>query len=287
MDKENKNNTTNDEIDLLELFQVIWKRRYVIAVFVFVVSLVTFVVTLMMDNIYASTAILKPSQQASQQSSLNGLGALVGFAGINLDSGGSVYADINVLLTDKRFLAEFVKKHELAPKLVEKQEIMNTEKFEKNKILNYSELIQRNTSVTEDKTTGYITISFKNKNPQLSKDVVELLLAEISDRLRTQQMDNIDKRIENYKLEMDSVADFTLKTKLSELVANLIQNKVIANADVYYGFNIIAEPYVAEPMDKVGPKRRIIVIIAVVMSFFLASFCTVVYDTLVRIYIKK
>ncbi|GAB1536507.1 Wzz/FepE/Etk N-terminal domain-containing protein [Geovibrio sp. ADMFC3] len=268
----------DDEIDLIELAAIIWKRKLYIIGFVFVVSVITVIYTLSLDNIYESKAVLKPTAQTSTQNSLGGLSSLAGFAGININSGGSVYADMNVIISNKEFLADFIKKNDLTSKLLKEPEIAETSEFKANEKFNLFKLIYNDLKLTEDKNTQYITFSYSNPNSTLAKEVLTLLLNDISDILRAKQLENLDKRIENYKLEIDRAADLTLKAKLSEMVASLIQSKVLANADEYYGFSIISEPLVADPMDKVGPHRSRICIVAFVSSFMLAVFGVLVIN---------
>lgn len=275
---DNRTNISDDEIDLLELASVIWKRRYIIAAFVVVVSILTVIAVLLMDNVYESKAVLKSSDQSSSQSNLGGLGTLAGFAGINLSAGGSVYGDIQVLLNDKSFISEFVKKNELAPLLLEDKTILEDESFKKNENFKFYQLIKGSIASSEDKITKYISIRYTHTQPETAQKILSLLLVDISDKLRVKQMENLDKRIENYKLEIDRANDITLKNKLSEMVANLVQSKVFANADEYYGFSIISEPSLSEPMDKVGPKRSAICVIAFITSCIIGVVIAIIYE---------
>jgi uncharacterized protein involved in exopolysaccharide biosynthesis len=270
----------DDEIDLIELAAIIWKRKLYIIGFVFVVSVITVIYTLSLDNIYESKAVLKPTAQTSTQNSLGGLSSLAGFAGININSGGSVYADISVLLSDKSFISKFVKMNEFAPVIVYDKKLLQEQDFIDNENLNFYELIKTNLTFSEDKNTNYVTIKYTHEKPVVAKNILSSLLIGISDELRANQMENIDKRIENYKLEIERANDITLKNKLSEMVANLIQSKVLANADEYYGFSIISEPSLSEPMDKAGPKRTQISIIAFIISFLGSVFAVIIYEYL-------
>lgn len=276
----------SDEIDLFELASVIWSYKLYIAFFVIFVSVSTVIYVVMRDNIYESKSVLKPTEQTTGSSSVGGLGALAGIAGINLNSGGSVYADIVVLLSDQNFFANFLKKNNLAPKLAEDPVVLESPEFKKDEKFNLYKLISNDISVTEDKTTKYIFFSYRNQNPALAEEVLLLLLKEISDVLRVKQLENMDKRIENYKLEIDRAADTTLKTRLSELVASLIQSKVLANADEYYGFSIISAPSKPDLADKVAPKRAQICIIAFVASLLASIVGVIIYDT-VRTALRK
>ncbi len=89
MDKNSSINTTpiikNDEIDLVALIKTIWNGRktvyYSVGVCVFVGLLIAF----LSPEKYAASATLLPSTE-KKSSSLGGLGALAGMAGVNLGS---------------------------------------------------------------------------------------------------------------------------------------------------------------------------------------------------------
>ncbi|TCK62346.1 Wzz/FepE/Etk N-terminal domain-containing protein [Seleniivibrio woodruffii] len=268
-----------NEIDMLTLVSIIWKRKFLIAGLVFLVSLATVIYVVTQDNMYASTAVLKPVESASSPS-LNGLGTLASIAGVSVSSGGSVFGDLSVLLNDRDFLAGFIKKNNLTKKLIEETAFLDTEEFKSNEKFYLSNLMKKNTSLFEDQTTKYITISFQNKNPAIANNVLSLLLKDASEVLRLKQLENVDERIANYKSEIDLTKDITLKSKLSDLVANLIQSKVLANADKYYGFSIISAPSLPDALDKVGPKRAQICIIAFFASMVLSIVGVVWYETL-------
>lgn len=277
----NKNHVEkhDDEIDLLKLVHDIWQYKLYIIAFVFCVSVATVVYTLSLDNQYKSATVLKPNEQTTTVPSL-GLGALASFAGVNLGSGSSIYADIAVLLNSKDFFAEFVKRNELAPKLVEDSEILTTEGFKLNENYQFYKLLRKRINFSEDKLTKYITVTFEFQDSAFAQHVLQLLLKDVSNVLRAKHLENVDQRIESYKLEIYNAADMTLKIKLSEVVANLIQSKVFARTDQYFGFSVITEPSKPDPKDKEGPQRAKLCIIAFMGSFLISIFACVVFITL-------
>lgn len=273
-----KKNHNDDEIDILEFIEIVWKRKFFICAFLALVSVCVVIYTLTLDNIYASRAVLKPTDSHSAaSSSLGGLGSLVGLTGINIGSGGSVFADMTVLLKDKRFIAEFIKKNNFAPKLAKNPDALNTPSFKENETFNLYSMVNTRITLNEDRLTNYITVSFEDKDPAFAKEFVTAFLVEISGILKQKQLENVDKRIENYKLEIDRAADMTLKIKLSELVANLIQSKVLANADEYYGFSVISEPSMPDLKDRIYPKRAKICIIVFFGGFVAAVFGVLIH----------
>ena len=79
----------DDEIDLLEVFRVLWQGKWLIGGITAVSSAVAVVIALMLPNIYRAEALLAPNQDegAGRLSALAGqYGNLASLAGINLNS---------------------------------------------------------------------------------------------------------------------------------------------------------------------------------------------------------
>ena len=83
--------TTDDEIDLKELFMVLWHRKGIILGVTLLAAAISVGWALSLPNIYSTSALLAPKNSES-----GGLGVVArqyggfaGLAGINLDAGGS------------------------------------------------------------------------------------------------------------------------------------------------------------------------------------------------------
>ena len=80
----------DDEIDLRELFRVLWAGKWLIGGITFAAAAIAVVVALMLPNIYRAEALLAPNDQqgAGSLSSLAAqYGGLASLAGINLSTG--------------------------------------------------------------------------------------------------------------------------------------------------------------------------------------------------------
>jgi LPS O-antigen subunit length determinant protein (WzzB/FepE family) len=77
----------DDEIDLRELFQVLWRGKWLIGLIVSSGAIVSIVFSLMLTNVYQAEAVLAP-QQSDGSGGLAGLagqyGGLASLAGIDL-----------------------------------------------------------------------------------------------------------------------------------------------------------------------------------------------------------
>jgi len=94
-------NTSEDEIDLLELAKKIWAERWLIVKFVIVGAIIGVIAAVTAPKEYVSTAKLMPEYSGQQEgggasSLLKRFGGLAGLSGIS--AGGSAGAELSVLL---------------------------------------------------------------------------------------------------------------------------------------------------------------------------------------------
>ena len=86
-------NIANDEIDLRELFTVIWQGKLIVIALTILFAVASVFYAISLPNVYKSEALLAPAE-AQQQGGLGALagqfGGLASLAGVNLGAGGGV-----------------------------------------------------------------------------------------------------------------------------------------------------------------------------------------------------
>jgi uncharacterized protein involved in exopolysaccharide biosynthesis len=269
MAAEMKDINNSAEINLRELAAVVWKRKFWIVGFVFLVCAATVFIVLRMDNIYESKAVLRPTQNNTNQMSsvMSNLGGLASLAGVSTVGSVSPYNSMNAIIKDKDFIFNFIQSHEFEPFIIENfQDIKAMPDYNENTKFFIYKSLKGTLTFLEDSKTGLVTVSLQNKNREFTKTFLDKLLIALSARYKLIEMKNLDERIENYKNEINKTSDITLKNKLSDIVSGLIQNKVLAQAQEYYGFEIIVKPSVSDAMDKVGPRRSLICVAMFILS---------------------
>ncbi|TOF63439.1 Wzz/FepE/Etk N-terminal domain-containing protein, partial [Vibrio parahaemolyticus] len=109
--------STDDEIDLRELFNALWKGKWIIIVTTFVFAIGAVLYALSLPNIYKSDALLAPvdSSNGGGLSKMAGqLGGLAALAGVNLGAGESSQTDLAVqVMKSRQFVEAFINKHDL------------------------------------------------------------------------------------------------------------------------------------------------------------------------------
>lgn len=281
-----------DEIDLKELFSTIWNNKFKIVFFTFIVTSLTIIYTLSIPNSYKSSTILVP--QGQSKSSLGGLGALAGMAGIDISGGSelSVSASFNTILNNFTFQKYIINKYNLSEQLITKQEnlvfalgydsiynLLNSKN--ENEIdpkskeeIEYDtfESLKNILNVSEDKKSGIITLSAEYTDRFLTKKLVDIYLIEITSHLRKLEMNNVNKQIEYYNKEIQITQDINIQQQLSQLVSGLVQKKVLSKANTFYNVKQLTKPQVSFIKEKTKPKRGLIVVVSFVTSIILGIF---------------
>ena len=280
-----------DEIDLRELFNTIYQHKIFIAIFVIVVTTLSLLYTLSKPNEYKVSIKLAPQEQ-SKGLNLGGLGALASMAGVNVGGGGGgITPDIafSSLLDDYAFMKKFIKKEGLDNKLITPSlhddyifafgyrglyDILHSDNKSAAKVDIFSvyNTVKNSISISKDKKTSMIDISYTSASRKFAYETLNLFLQEATDHLIKNNLQDIDSQINRYKKELTKTNNLDLKSQLAKLISNLIKQKVYMNTSKYYKVKVIINPYIPDVKDKAKPKRGLIVIVAMITSLILAIF---------------
>ena len=279
-----------DEIDLRELFVTIWKHKLFLIIFVFIVTSLSIIYALSKPNEYKVKTLLAPQEQ-QKSVSLGGLGALASMAGISIGGSSGVTPDVafQTLLDDYQFMKNFIIKNGydkliLSGKLQKDYvfafnykgvyEMFHSDK-KPQKIDFYSNIYKpfvKRFSITTDKKTGLITVSFIHPSRYFAYNVLNKFLEDATKYLVNKNLQDINAQIAKYQKELSRTNNLELKAELAKLVSSLIKQKVYINTSKYYKVKVITDPYIPDIKDKAKPKRALIVIVAFITSIILGIF---------------
>jgi len=283
-----------DEIDLKELFQTIWKYRYKLVLFTTIVTTLAIIYTMSKPNTYTSSAKLIP--QEKQSGVPGGLGALASLAGISVGGGGgglSAENAFSALANDYKFMREFLIKNGFLQRIkaddFDKNYIFafgydgiyrlfhskNSDSKKSNpedELFNTFKQFSKQLTISSDKKSSMITVSFESPDRFLARDVVVAFLKDASQTLKENDLSDIKKKISYYKEELAKTTDASLKKQLSDLISALIQKEVLAKSSKYYNVKLFTTPEVPYIKDKTGPKRGLVVVVSFVTSIILGIF---------------
>jgi uncharacterized protein involved in exopolysaccharide biosynthesis len=285
----NINCIEEDEIDLKELFETILKYKKQIATFVFVITFITLIDVILMPNSYKSSVVLAP--QGSQKSVGGGLASLAAMAAVSIGGGdsGDPYVVLNTILDDNDFHSKVIQKYDLLEKLYKPKNLVYPFGLSFNKdedipenideaIFEATKKIKEILSLSQDKKSSMITLSATFYDRFLAKELVDIYLKELIEKVKKNDLEEIKKQIFYYKKELSSTSDISLKEQLSKSISALTQKVVFSNANEYYFVKKVTEPQVAYIKDKAKPKRALILVVAFITSLILAIFGVFFYE---------
>ncbi|MGD8758611.1 MAG: Wzz/FepE/Etk N-terminal domain-containing protein [Deltaproteobacteria bacterium] len=268
-----------DEINLLDLFIVLLKHKWLIIGMVSFIGVTAVIVSLALPNIYRSQATIVPREQekSAASSALSALGGLGSIAGelVGLGGGGDVER-FEVVLNSRELTQRVVKRHKLLPKLFKDKWDSAKDKWLEEPAPTiqdaYKQITGSMLTVSRDRNTDVLTIRFDHEDPEFAKDMVDHYLTELSESLREETLKDAmeNKRFLTKQLEITS--DVLLKEKISSLLANEIEKETFARAQKYYSFIVLDPPIVSDLDKKVKPKRSLICILSVTVAGFVAIF---------------
>lgn len=283
----------DEEIDLRELFSVIWRGKWLIIAITAIFTIGAVVFAIMQPNIYKSEALLAPASE-EQGGGLSALasqfGGLASLAGVNLSSKKGVdKTELAIeVLKSRHFISEFILKHDIMA------DLMAAKKWdrESDKII-YDEddyLVETNTwirdvkapfkpkpsmqeaykvfskmiAVNSAKDTGMVTISIEHVSPTIARQWVTWLIQDINKVMKERDVAEAQRSTAflNRQIALTNVAD--IKTVLYKLIEEQAKTIMFAEVRDEYVFKTI-DPALA-PEEKAKPKRVLIGILGLILG---------------------
>ena len=291
---DNNKNFFEDDIDVAVLISIFWKNKLTILIITFLVSLAGVAWSLSLPNTYTSSAVLAPANSSSLSSISSQYSGLASIAGISLPSSGETDKVALGLETLRSFyfFEEFVEKHDLLITLVAAkgwnkdsntliidEDIYDVKNNKWVSDIEYSvngkpshqyshREFLKNLSISKEKLTGFVTISYEHLSPFISMKVIDLLISDINEIERVDDIAQAKRSIKFLEKEIKGSQLAEVRTGLHALIQKQIETVMLANATPEYLFKIASPPI--SPEIKTGPKRSIICILAFFMGLFLS-----------------
>jgi LPS O-antigen subunit length determinant protein (WzzB/FepE family) len=293
-------NNYDDDIDLSEVFNVLWDKIFYVGAITSIFSLVSIIVALMMPNIYQSKATLMAVEQSGMSGMVGKYSGMASLAGISLESK-SDSKDQEAIARIKSF--EFfsnnflpniklenlmaVKKWTQASNTLtydtsdfnsESRQWVRKAKPPRSKIPTSQEAFEEFIeimSVSKDKKTLLVTLSVKHKSPFIAQQWVEIMIEQIDQVMRDQDRRTATKSIEYLNSIAPTVNYEDIKKALSALQQEQMKRLMMVEANDNYIFKVLDSPIAPEL--KSQPKRSLIVILGTILGMMLSALGVLVF----------
>ena len=287
----------DDEIDLLDLWNTIWKGKWFVMGFTLLCTLVAVYVTLyVMPVTYKSNVVLQPTET----SSMSGLSALAANLPISIPLGGKGDKNANIIsfLNSRTIKERLIEKYELLPKLYsdiwdkENKKWLIDDPEEKPTMLKAIENLKDRYQVYKDRESELVTITWFDEDPEFTKIMLQRIVREVRYYLENEYESDAKRErefVENQLNKAEKELDYwERQVPTDKLILSKIQRERFASQTVYtelrkqlelskisevkeiISFKILDQPFV--PEERFKPKRSQICLLTIVVSGFFSIF---------------
>ncbi|WP_419176993.1 Wzz/FepE/Etk N-terminal domain-containing protein [Desulfosediminicola sp.] len=284
-------NYTDDEIDLRELFGVLWSAKWLIAGVVVAAAIASLIYSLMLTNIYRAEAVLAPADEQQSNNMNSQLGGAAALLGVNLGAGGGDKVTTAIaVMKSREFIGQFIDEHKLLVPLfagkwnaedassVVDQEIYNNingtwvqEGGEPSRLEAYRKFLEILSVSSPDNETGLVTVSINWHDPVLASAWVNQLVADINRDSKVRDVAEATNAIEYLRNQLGATQLVEMQRVFYQLIESQTRITMLADVRNEYVFRII-DPAVV-PDQKVAPRRKMICIFGTMLGgFFVVLF---------------
>ena len=287
-----------DEIDLRELFGVLWAGKLEIIVGVLLSALIAVSIALYLPNKYTSEALLAPRNDGGSGGALGQLaaqyGGLASLAGVNLGgAGGQGKTAIAIEMLKSRdffgkYLYDFVLIDLMASKAWDrkaKEVVIDEDLFDletqawvrevsadfqvKPSVQEAHDVfVEQSFSVSEDKLSGFVTVSVTHYSPTVARDWVTKIVDSVNEAVRARDVVEAENSIAFLEEQSAKTNLVSLIEVFAELIEQQTKTVMLASASDEYVFQVIDPP--VAPELKSEPQRALICLLGVLLGGMLA-----------------
>ena len=238
---------------------------------------------------YDASSILKYSDEdydGSFQPSSGGLAGLASFGGIDLNSSSVDPIDYSIAVIESRdFLKRIIEIEKVKENLAAarsydpntRQSIYRSSVFDASnqtwiKDVHFMRIHSRhylkNLTLTKDRATGFLTVTFRHPNPIFAKDFVQLIIDELNSSIRAIELENSEKKLE-FLIQRTSDTNIEVRQALARIIEEELRKTALSSTRVDYLLQVIDPPYV--PIRAEYPSRLLIIALGLFIGMALSS----------------
>ncbi len=294
-------NEYDDEIDLRELFGVLWigKIKIIVITVIFAVSSVFYALSI--PNQYKATALLAPAQSdgGGLSSALGQLGGLASLAGVNIGGGQRSESQIaQEIMKSWSFVETFITDNNLEVEVYAAEGwskssgelYINHDAYdrENNQWLTEDssgniapptswqlfKTFSRMLSVSENKKSGLVSVSIEYYSPNLAKEWLDMYVSAINEHMQSRQVAKVSNNIDYLEAQIDKTSIAEMREVFYTIIEEQTKNKMVAEASPDYAFVAVSPSMI--PEEKSQPKRALICILGTLLGGMLSMLLVLV-----------
>ena len=285
----------DDEIDLRELFSVLWAGKTKIIAITAVFAVASVIYALSVPNQYKATVLLAPAQSdgGGLSGALGQLGGLASLAGVSIGGGESSESQIaQEIMKSWSFVEGFIADNDLAVEVYaaegwskgsnELQINQDAYDSEGSEWLIEDEFgvvgppsswqlfkaFSERVAVSEDKKSGLVSVSIEYYSPQIAKQWLDLYISAINKHMQERQVKKVSNNISYLEAQIGKTSIAEMREVFYTIIEEQTKNKMVAEASPDYAFVAVSPSMV--PEEKSQPKRALICILGTLLGGMLS-----------------
>jgi hypothetical protein len=286
----------DDEIDLRELFSVLWAGRIKIIVMSTVFAVASVLYALSVPNQYKATVLLSPAQSTGGglSGALGQLGGLASLAGVSIGGGESSEAQIaQEIMKSRSFIEGFIASNDLAVGVYAAEGwSRSSNRLQINSEL-YDEygsrwLLPNDTtgelgppsswilferflgmlSVSEGNKSGLVSVSIEYYSPEIAKYWLDLFISAINGHMQERKMAEVTRNITYLEAQIKKTNIAEMQEVFYTIIEEQMKSKMLAEASPDYVFVPVSPSMV--PHQKSQPKRALMCVLGTLLGGMLS-----------------
>lgn len=270
---------TDDEISLVEIWQTLKHRAWLIITTTVISGGVAAGISTTMTPIYRAETVLAVVEQGGTSSGgLAGLagqfGGLASLTGVSL-GGSADRSEALGTLSSKQLVESFIKERDLLPVLYANQWNLDSKQWRGDDkpptVWAATELFtKRIRKVAEDKKSGLITVAVEWRDAQQSAAWANDLVSRANASLRARAIAKSEANLAYLNAELGKTSMVEIRQAMFRLIESEVKGVMIAQGTNDYAFKVI-DPAVT-PERKIKPKRTLITAVGLALGLIFSSF---------------
>ncbi len=278
----------DDEIDLRELFGVLWAEKWLIVGITTAAAILSVIVALLMTEIYRAEITLAPAETQQNDGMMSQLGGAAALLGVNVGAGGGDNVSTALaILQSRQFIGRFIDQNKLLVPLFatswdkrnqqseidEKAFNSATNEWLLKKVMPTSHDAYRKfydiMSVTgPNRDTGIVSVAIDWHNPQEAAEWTNTLIAALNQEVRARDVREANSAIAYLRRQLEQTQLVDMQRVFYQLIESQTPITMLADVRDEYVFRVI-DPAVV-PDRKSAPRRALIAIIGTMVGGMLA-----------------
>lgn len=258
-------------LDLRDLWRIVVSHWFLLLSVTALATGAGIAAAFLMTPVYRAQALLapviddanSPGMSMISASPLSGFAAL---AGIGMNAASSRVTESIALLQAREFTEQFIRDNDLLPQLFpkkwstsEKRWVVDDPKKIPTVADGYKLFSRKVRTITEDRRSGFITLSIEWKDPETAARWASLLIEGVNRRMRERTIEEAQRSLDFLNSELRKSNVVEVQQAIYRIIEVQIKNIMLANVRQQYSFRIIDPPVAPASNDYIKPKKLMLI----------------------------